>query len=619
MGWFSGASNHHRGTEELTAHRFAVVDVETTGFSPATGRVVSLAALALDERGLPERQVVTLLDPGCDPGPTHIHGLTRRHLEGAPRYENVLPQLHELLDGRVLVAHNAAFDHGFLAAEAARAGTTLPTQRRLCTLALSRRLGLDVPNHKLATVAAHWRIPQQRAHDAHDDALVTARVLAHSLQLAGRLALPLPVVDCSGHIAAFGQVRAGYPARVVKAPCPWRDPGRLRPGSRLVQGMKVVITGQTRVPREELYQRLGDAGLEVMSSVSRMTALLVTNDPDVSTKKATRARAEGTPVVDERTLLRLLEAVLPGEAKAAPQAAPPSVRPTQRAPRPAGHLTGHRVLVLGGTHEQAAAVRADVGAAGGAVAVNLSANVTDLFLLDGAEDHPRLARAAAGGVRVHRGPMALGISLPTGGIPAPADTRHIGHAQGSATTAPEAPGQGATEPLVLARGQVIDLPSAAVWTVNAAWRAEALSDGCELDVVAFLLDDQELIATDEDFVFWNAPASEDGAVALSVDGDSEQSVRIDLDLVPAHCARVVVAAALTGDTTFGELGAVAVSVDSDETTAAVTTLDAGTTETVLILTELYRRQDRWRVRAIGQGYDDGLRAMAERFGVDVAD
>lgn len=80
---------------------------------------------------------------------------------------------------------------------------------------------------------------------------------------------------------------------------------------------------------------------------------------------------------------------------------------------------------------------------------------------------------------------------------------------------------------VLPRGAVIDLPDGNVSTVNVAWRADALDTGAELDVVAFLVDADERVVTDEDFVSYNAPVSQDGAVALSVDGDAEQSVRLE--------------------------------------------------------------------------------------------
>jgi DNA polymerase III subunit epsilon len=123
-----------------------------------------------------------------------------------------------------MVAHSASFDYGFLAAEAHRARQNLPGRKRLCTLALSRRLGLDVPNHQLGTLARYWGVPQQRAHDAHDDAHVLSGVFAHSLRLAAQLDMPLPLVSCDGH---FGPTP--YPARVVKTPCPWRHPG---PGLR---------------------------------------------------------------------------------------------------------------------------------------------------------------------------------------------------------------------------------------------------------------------------------------------------------------------------------------------------------------------------------------------------
>jgi len=60
----------------------------------------------------------------------HIHGLTRERLAGAPSFEQIAPDLLEVLEGRILVAHNAAFDHRFLAAGVERAGLKLPVERR---------------------------------------------------------------------------------------------------------------------------------------------------------------------------------------------------------------------------------------------------------------------------------------------------------------------------------------------------------------------------------------------------------------------------------------------------------------------------------------------------------
>ena len=86
--------------------------------------------------------------------------------------------------------------------------------------------------------------------------------------------------------------------------------------------MKVVITGGTFLPREELMARLVAAGMDVCPSVSPVRGLLVCNDVGLRTAKATRARVEGTPVVGERQLLRLLDAVQAGVLKAAPKGSP---------------------------------------------------------------------------------------------------------------------------------------------------------------------------------------------------------------------------------------------------------------------------------------------------------
>jgi DNA polymerase-3 subunit epsilon len=588
-----------------TDHAWAVVDVETSGFHPGSSRVLSVAAMALDASGRPSGpRFASLVNPDCDPGPVRVHGLTRERLAAAPRFEEIAPQLLEVLDGRTLVAHNAAFDHGFLEAEADRAGLKLPVRQRLCTLALSRRLGIDVPNHKLATLAAYWGVPQQRAHDALDDAQVLARVLTHSLLLAAQLGMPLPLIGADGRTGA-----TRTPRRAATPPCPWRYPGRLAAGQPLVQGMKVAVTGATDEPRDRLAARLTAAGLDVQNSVSRLTSVLISNDPGSGTRKAARARAEGILVVDEATALRLLADVRPGEPATTTRPAPRRPRPARAVPR--GPLHGRRVLVLGGTHQEAADVRGQVTALGGAAAVNFSAGVTDVILMAGGEADRRLPRIAEAGLPVHRGRAALGITLPAP-CAGPADEPgYVGRHRS------EAPGAGVP---VLARGAVIDLPEdELVWTVNVAWRADALVSGVDVDVVAFLVDADERVIADEDFVFYNAPVSEHGTVTLSADGDCEQSIRVDLGLVSDQHKKIIIAAALDGHATFGELGAVALSVDGDAATAATATLDAATTERTMLLAEIYRRNGAWRLRAVGQGYDDGLAGLARRLGVVVDD
>ncbi|MFI0942545.1 DEDDh family exonuclease [Streptomyces sp. NPDC021020] len=303
---------------------YAVVDVETTGLG-RDDRIVSAAVYRLDARGEVEDHWYSPVNPQRDPGPVWIHGLTAAALADAPLFADVAGELAERLAGRVLVAHNAVFDWSMLAREYARARSAAPVEQRLCTIVLSKELRLPLANHKLESLAAHYGVVQQRAHHALDDARVLAEAFRPSLHLAAAAGLPLPLHACRpltewvdspvpapryGRLYGSGPRSGWRPAR--KRPvCPYPNPGRLAAGGALVQGMRVAFSGDTGTDRELLEDRATEAGLHVASSVSRLTSLLVTNDPDSPASKVVRAREYGTPVIDEREFTELLKAVTP--------------------------------------------------------------------------------------------------------------------------------------------------------------------------------------------------------------------------------------------------------------------------------------------------------------------
>ncbi|MEC3993350.1 DEDDh family exonuclease [Actinacidiphila sp. DG2A-62] len=317
---------------------YAVVDVETTGLG-RDDRIVSAAVYRLDARGEVQDHWYSPVNPERDPGPVWIHGLTSAQLADAPLFADIAPALAERLAGRVLVAHNAVFDWSMLAREYARARSAAPVEQRLCTIVLAKTLRLPLANHKLETLAAHYGVVQRRAHHALDDARVLAETFRPSLHLAAREELPLPLHACRpltewpdapaaaaaspagsgpsvpapryGRLYGSGYGSGGWRPARKRPPCPYPNPGRLAPGGPLVQGMRVAFSGDTGIDRELLEDRATDAGLHVASSVSRLTSLLVTNDPDAYTTKAAKAREVGTPVVDERTFAELLKAVVP--------------------------------------------------------------------------------------------------------------------------------------------------------------------------------------------------------------------------------------------------------------------------------------------------------------------
>ncbi len=298
-------------------HPYAVVDVETTGMDASADRVVQVAVVQLTADGRVEGAWDSLVDPGRDPGPTHVHGISAEMLHDAPTFADVAGKLADLLAGRVLVAHNAPFDWGFLHEEFKRSGAEHRVPHFLCTVTLSRRLRLPLPDLTLARVAAHWGVAQERAHDAVDDTRVLTEVLRASLREAAEQGIDLPLIPLRQNPPTPAQRRWRRPATAPRTPCAFTDPGRWVVGEALVQGTKVVFSGDTTTPREDLIARSITAGLDVMNGVSRTTGLLVTNEPDAGVRKVLDARKHGVPVVDEEAFEALLAGIAPGTPKEA--------------------------------------------------------------------------------------------------------------------------------------------------------------------------------------------------------------------------------------------------------------------------------------------------------------
>jgi DNA polymerase-3 subunit epsilon len=162
---------------------YAVIDTETTGLLPShRHRVIEIAVVLLDARGQVEHEWVTLLNPQRDMGPQHIHGILTADVLAAPEFGDVARQLGELLAGRLVVGHNVEFDLGFLRAEFARLGFSVPliTERSMCTMALA---GYLYPGAKrtLGACCAAAGITLEGWHSALADTRATAELFADYL------------------------------------------------------------------------------------------------------------------------------------------------------------------------------------------------------------------------------------------------------------------------------------------------------------------------------------------------------------------------------------------------------------------------------------------------------
>lgn len=296
---------------------WAVVDVETTGFRPGQARVVSVAALAVGDDGNVEHSVSSLLNPGVDPGPTHVHGLTSEMLEGQPTFADVAPRLMEVLRGRTLVAHNVAFDYAFLAAEAELVGAELPVESVMCTVELARRLDLGTENLRLETLAAHWGVTQMHPHDALDDALVLAQILKPSLVAARERKSWLPVRSVSRRVWPNGQVTHDElrPLKTLAArlPCPYQNPGSFVSGRPLVQGMRVALSAEMARTHEEVIERILEAGLAYTENVDQQTSVVLCNEPAPEQGKGYQAMELGIPLLTDAQFMSLVDHAVGGQ------------------------------------------------------------------------------------------------------------------------------------------------------------------------------------------------------------------------------------------------------------------------------------------------------------------
>lgn len=164
---------------------FAVVDLETTGFSPLVGdRIIEVAIIQVAPCGERTDEYVTLVNPKRGVGAAHVHGVAQQDVDAAPTFEEIAGDVLSRLEGLILVGHNVRYDLDFLGAELSAAGFFLPAIPSLCTLKLSYRLHPELGNYKLTSCCAAAGLPREHAHEAFGDASSTAELLSVYMQEA---------------------------------------------------------------------------------------------------------------------------------------------------------------------------------------------------------------------------------------------------------------------------------------------------------------------------------------------------------------------------------------------------------------------------------------------------
>ncbi|MBA4747072.1 MAG: DNA polymerase III subunit epsilon, partial [Sphingopyxis sp.] len=160
--------------------REIIFDTETTGLDPRSGhRLVEIGCIELVDRRETGRSFHAYFHPERDmpPDAEAVHGLSITFLADKPLFGQRVGELIDFLGDAPLVAHNAAFDFGFVNAELARVGMALlDMDRMICTVQMARKLH---PGGKHSLDALCVRYGIDRSHRIKHGALLDAELLAH--------------------------------------------------------------------------------------------------------------------------------------------------------------------------------------------------------------------------------------------------------------------------------------------------------------------------------------------------------------------------------------------------------------------------------------------------------
>ena len=171
------------GKDQKLSGSFVVFDIETTGFSPLTCKIIEIGAVRVENGQITDR-FSTFVNPKV-PIPFRIEQLTSisdSMVMDAPTVEQVLPEFLEFCKGAVMVAHNADFDMGFIMENCDQLG--IPHDfTYVDTVGMARFLLPALNRFKLDTVAKAVGVPLQHHHRAVDDAECTAFIFTKFVEM----------------------------------------------------------------------------------------------------------------------------------------------------------------------------------------------------------------------------------------------------------------------------------------------------------------------------------------------------------------------------------------------------------------------------------------------------
>jgi DNA polymerase III subunit epsilon len=257
---------------------FVALDFETANEKRGSACAIGVA---LVRNGQVIAESSTLINPETyfNPYCTAVNGITEDDVRAAPTLPQLWPELSELLDGQLVVAHNASFDIAVLRNMAARYGLTGgPSFDVLCTYRMARVAWPNIPSYSLGFLASRLQIVFNH-HEAGDDARACAFValaICHQLGIGGLgeaasalLFLPGRITPDSYHPFQLESLLRTTDGRI--------DADAHHP----LYGKSICFTGTLNsMVRHDAMERVTEVGCDFKTSVSKQLDYLVVGDGD---------------------------------------------------------------------------------------------------------------------------------------------------------------------------------------------------------------------------------------------------------------------------------------------------------------------------------------------------
>lgn len=314
-------SPHEPGVLEATGPvTFVALDFETA--TERRGSACALALTIVEEARITNTMRWLIRPPGNEYSPynTMIHGFTSEDTADAPEFPHVWAEAAEVIDGRSVVAHNAAFDFGVLRDSLSSYDLAWPELDVFCTMVLARRAWPGLLSYSLSPVAQFLGVTLENPHEPGEDAAACAGVAlrvcaATGADSLGAAARSLSVTAGALAPSRWGSCHSQY-SKTLSSIKPTTD--QIDPEHPFYDRC-IAFTGTLQaMTRREASQAVVNAGGRCTNSVSRRTHYLVFGDQDFAqfvdgerstkTRRAQELVTEGhsVEVISERDFLAML-------------------------------------------------------------------------------------------------------------------------------------------------------------------------------------------------------------------------------------------------------------------------------------------------------------------------